>query len=83
MALHRLKTWPHEFQAILDRRKTYEIRVNDREFQVGDTLGLEEYDPETETFSGRTQLVRITYMTPGGEWGLPPELCVMAIRVGE
>ena len=42
---HDLKTWPEYFHQILARKKTFELRLNDRDFQVGDTLRLIEFDP--------------------------------------
>ena len=39
---HYLKTDPAEFEAIFTGKKTYECRVNDRDFQVGDSLTLNE-----------------------------------------
>jgi hypothetical protein len=42
---HRLKTWPVEFQQIVDGKKTFEFRRNDRDFRVGDNLLLIEFDP--------------------------------------
>jgi len=80
MATHKLKTWPTPFQATQLGNKTYEIRKNDRNFNVGDTLILEEYDPTTQEYTGRVMTVRVTYITQGGEWKLPPDICVMAIQ---
>jgi len=53
MKIHKLKTWPIFFQAILDGTKTFEFRLNDRRFQVGDKLDLMEYDPDAEGYTGR------------------------------
>lgn len=42
---HELKTWPKPFAAIRSGEKSYEIREDDREFKVGDSLLLKEHDP--------------------------------------
>lgn len=44
--IHHLKTWPHEFDAIQDGKKTFDVRSNlDRSFGVGDVLILHKWDP--------------------------------------
>jgi hypothetical protein len=45
MKTHYLKTWPEYFQAIKSGEKKAELRLNDRDFKVGDELVLQEYDP--------------------------------------
>lgn len=40
---HHLKTLQEYFQAVIDGRKLFEIRNNDRGFEVGDRVILEEY----------------------------------------
>lgn len=49
MTVHNLKTCPDPFAAILDGRKRYEIRQDDRGFAVGDELLLREYEPHRKT----------------------------------
>lgn len=84
---HELKTLPEPFTAVLEGRKRYEIRVNDRDFKVGDELHLAEWDPgplkfptRPQGYTGRECTVRVTYMTPGGQWGLPANVCVMSLE---
>jgi hypothetical protein len=77
--IHELKTWPEPFRNVLHGLKNYEIRKNDRGFSVGDELWLREWDPSTEEYTGAHFIVDVLYMTNGGEWGIPPELCVMSI----
>jgi len=48
------KTWPNFFQRILDGKKTTDIRLADFEINEGDILVLEEYDPKTKEYTGRT-----------------------------
>jgi Domain of unknown function (DUF3850) len=51
---HELKCWPEFFEALLDGSKTAEVRVNDRDFHVGDTLLLREWYPSPhEVYTGR------------------------------
>jgi hypothetical protein len=56
------KTWPEFFQAILDGRKTFELRLADFECKPGDVLVLREWDPKTKTYTGRTVEKTATYV---------------------
>lgn len=75
---HELKTWPEYFGAVKRGNKSFEIRVNDRDFKVGDTLVLNEYDPHTASYSGDSIECIVTYIAQG-VFGLPDDVCVMAI----
>ena len=57
---HDLKCWPEYFQQVWDSNKLFEIRKNDRNFQVGDKVLLFEYDPRISTFTGRMLTSEIT-----------------------
>lgn len=39
---HELKTWPEFFEQTRNGRKKFELRRNDRAYQVGDQLLLKE-----------------------------------------
>lgn len=58
---HELKILPEYFQAVWDRVKTFEVRKNDRNFTVGDTLVLKEWTPNNG-YSGSGIARRITYL---------------------
>ena len=42
--IHRLKTLPQFYQPIIEERKLFEIRNNDRDFKVGDNVILNEWN---------------------------------------
>ncbi|WP_409994247.1 ASCH/PUA domain-containing protein [Parageobacillus genomosp. 1] len=73
---HRLKIWPEYFEAVRSGKKTFEIRKNDRGFQVNDLLLLQEYNPKTQEYTGRELLVEVTYIT---DFGQPKNQVVMSI----
>ena len=80
MKTHVLKIRIEPFWAVWTGRKRYEIRVNDRDLEVGDLLDLREFEPGEEA-SGFRITAHVLYMTHGGQWGLPQGLCVMSIEV--
>lgn len=50
--VHNLKTWTSFFRDIKNGTKNFEVRVNDRDYNIGDTLILEEFDPIKEVYTG-------------------------------
>lgn len=69
MTVHELKTWPDYFEAVTRGAKTFEVRVNDRDFELGDFLVLREWDPHDcdhpgggPGYTGRVAQVRVNYL---------------------
>lgn len=62
--MHELKTLPEFFQAIWVGDKTFEIRLDDRNFKERDEVVLQEFDPEGDGgYTGREIEGVITYLT--------------------
>lgn len=79
--IHELKTWPQYFEAVVEGRKTFELRKNDRNFQIGDFLLLKQYLPKTDKYSGEEVVCKITYMLTGGQFGLEEGHCILGIKL--
>lgn len=85
---HSVKSWPHLFEATRRGFKTHEMRkIKDRDYRVGDKLNLLEFEPTSGTFSGRSLLVQITYITSSefpcalSEDSLHPDYCILSIKL--
>lgn len=75
--VHELKIWPEYFESVEDGTKTFELRKNDRDFKVGDTLILKEWKFDLEKneygeerwsnahYTGRKIRKKITYILQG------------------
>ena len=59
---HHLKTWPGFYRAIESGIKPFEVRFNDRDFEIGDTLILEEYEMDAQSYTGRSLKRVVTYV---------------------
>lgn len=64
MKTHTLKTWPAYYEAVRSGAKTFEIRLDDRNFAIGDRLELKQWDRVTQSFINKevSVCVEITYL---------------------
>jgi hypothetical protein len=60
---HHLKINKEFFDPVLKEIKTFEIRYNNRNFNVGDLILLNEWDSLREVYTGRKVRGKITYIT--------------------
>jgi len=65
MKVHALKIWPDYFDAVASNIKTFEVRKDDRKFAVGDTLLLREWNPKSESYTGRELVRSVSYVMHG------------------
>jgi len=77
---HRLKTWSDYWLALESGAKTFEVRRNDRGFQPGDILVLQEWNPSSEEYTGRELRRRVTYVLRDAErFGLRDGFVVLGL----
>lgn len=62
MATIKKKSWPSHFEAIKSGKRKFDFRLGDDDFNVGDTLIIEEWDPEKKEYTGRTLKKKITHV---------------------
>lgn len=85
LKIHKLKTVNPFFNRVANRKsthmKTAELRLNDRNYQVGDTVILQEYNPNDKyyAYSGREITFVITDIVTSEEFpGLQPGYCMLS-----
>lgn len=60
----KLKSWPWFYSAMVSDQKKHDVRDGrERNFKVGDFIILEEFDPRTGQYTGRSARFIITYIT--------------------
>ena len=79
MEIHELKTWPRYFDLVFRGLKTFEIRKNDRNFNVGDRLDLMEYNPVTKNYTGKHCHRYILSIVYGGQFGIEDGYIIMSL----
>ena len=82
--IHDKKLAYRHFDAVLQGRKTFELRKNDCDYQEGDYLLLREYIPDAENpsraYTGRTIMTKITYVLSSYE-GIADGYCILGIQI--
>ena len=62
MKTHSLTTTISDYERCLNGSKTFQVRSNDRDFQTGDEVWLQEYDNDLNKFTGHQFKCIITYV---------------------
>ena len=85
MKLHELKI-KHEYLIEVDRgRKTFELRKNDRDYQVGDLIRFidikQDNKGDCDIYIDEDALYKITYILKNVEqYGLDKDYCILGIK---
>ena len=79
MKINELKIQPKYFTEVLYKRKNFELRKDDRNYQVGDLITLREY--ENGTYTGREiKNLPINFILRDcPEYGLKEGYCILGL----
>lgn len=78
--VHQLKVWPQYYSAVAVGAKTFEVRKADRDYGVGDHLILCAWEPMHQRYTGQRTTCIITYVLPGGQFGIEAGYCILGIK---
>lgn len=62
MAIIKKKIWPKYFKLVKSGKKRFDVRVADFDIKEGDTLILEEWDPQTKKYTGYSLTRKVDYL---------------------
>jgi len=79
MLHHKLKIAPEYFKEVVLCKKTFELRINDRNYQRGDTFDLMEWSGSK--FTNRSVSGEITYIFNDSKFGLREGYCIFSFKV--
>ena len=75
--IHELKINPRYFDEIIKGEKTFEVRKDDRSYEKGDFLALNEHNGEK--YTGNSCLVYVDYILRDGDF-CKTDYVIMAIK---
>ncbi len=87
MKVHELKIVEPYFLSVFNGNKNFEIRKDDRQFEIEDILLLKEWhnndvDKKFSGFTGRFVFARVSYILRNvPDFGLKDGFCLMGIKV--
>lgn len=77
---HELKILPNYFNDIMFGNKRFEIRKNDRDFNIGDKLVLKEWRQTCHYYTGNQITATVDYIHYGnGDFGLAEGYCILGL----
>jgi hypothetical protein len=79
MKKHELKVWMNYYEDIAEGKKNFELRFNDRNFQVGDVLRLREYNEKENYYTDREITKTISYILSDTTFGLKDNWIVIGL----
>ncbi|MDF2609062.1 MAG: hypothetical protein K0R92_536 [Lachnospiraceae bacterium] len=72
---HHLKTHPRFYDDVMNEKKCFELRINDRDYQIGDVFILHEF--KDGEYTGRWYVNVIDYILKDcPEYGLMDGYCI-------
>ena len=66
---------------IISGKKPFEVRLDDRHYEVGDTLHLMAWNRQNKEYTGWESTAEITYVLKGGQFGIEQGYVVMGIKI--
>ena len=77
--VHRLKIHPDYFEEVAEGRKAFEIRKDDRNYNRGDVLELEEFSDGE--YTGRACAKSVSYcLRHASEYGLKKGYVILSLK---
>lgn len=77
--IHNKKILEKYANAFISGLKPWEVRKNDCNYQVGDSIKFTVINEQGEP-TGRTYTSEITYIFHGGQYGLEKGFCIMTLK---
>lgn len=77
--IHRLKTWTPFFDQVRCGRKSFEVRKDDRAYEEGDYLVLDEWSPSAGYTKAKPIVRSVVYLLRGGQFGVAEGYVVMGL----
>ncbi|PIR97891.1 MAG: hypothetical protein COT89_02355 [Candidatus Colwellbacteria bacterium CG10_big_fil_rev_8_21_14_0_10_42_22] len=63
MAEYKKKVWPQQFESLKSGKRKADLRLAEFEPHEGDTMILQEWNPETQEYTGRELKKKITHIS--------------------
>ncbi len=79
--VHYIKTHTKYFNKVESEDKGFELRLDDREYSVGDVLVLKDFNPVKQSMTDRQSFRLVTYILKDAEeFGLKRGFVIMSLR---